>query len=102
MGAAFATKEALWLKKLCEDLALNSKTVKIGCVNQGAIKLFKHPIARQKSKHIDVNHHFTRERVMRREIELVYVSTETHAADFLTKPVSGEKFALCRTLIGLV
>jgi hypothetical protein len=102
MGAAFATKEALWLKKLCGDLALDCKTVKIGCDNQGAIKLSKHPIASQRSKHIDVNHHFIRERVMRREIEFVYVSTERQAADFLTKPVSGEKFALCRTLIGLL
>jgi ribonuclease HI len=102
MGAAFATKEALWLKKLCGDLALDSKTVRIGCDNQGAIKLSKHPIARQRSKHINVNHYFIRERVMRQEIEFMYVSIERQAADFLTKPVSGEKFALCRTLIGLV
>jgi hypothetical protein len=102
MAAAFATKEALWLKKLCGDLAIECETVKIGCGNQGAIKLSKHPITSQRSKHIDVVHHFVRERVMRREIEFASVSTDRQATDFLTKPVQVDKFALCRDLIGLV
>lgn len=45
MAATFATKKALWLKKLYGDLAINCKMVNIGCDNQGAIKLSKHPMA---------------------------------------------------------
>lgn len=101
MAAAFASKEALWLKKLFADLNIECETVQIGCDNQGAIQLSKHPIASQRSKHIDVSHHFVRERIMRREIEFRYVSTERQAADFLTKPVSAHKFELYRSLIGL-
>jgi hypothetical protein len=76
MVAAFATKEALWLKNLCGDLGIECSTVQMACDNQGAIKLSKHPIASQRSKHIDVVHHFVRERVMRREIAFDYCATD--------------------------
>jgi hypothetical protein len=102
MAAAFTTKEALWLKKLFADLNIECGSVQIGCDNQGAIQLSKHPIASPRSKHIDVNHHFVRERIMRREIEFKYVSTERQAADSLTKPVSADKFEICCNLIGLM
>jgi hypothetical protein len=37
MAAAHAIKEALWLKKLCNDLDLKSEGVLIQCDNQGTI-----------------------------------------------------------------
>lgn len=101
MSAAFATKEALWLKKLCLDLGLKQAEVKIWCDNQGAVKLTKHPIASQRSKHIDVTHHFVRERVLRKEVTFEYCPTEVMAADFLTKAVAPNKFETCCNLIGL-
>jgi hypothetical protein len=101
MAAAFASKEALWLRKLCADLEITCDCVPIACDNQGAIKLSKHAIASQRSKHIDIIYHFIRERTMRREITLYYISTELQLADFLTKAVPPDKFTHCRDGIGL-
>jgi hypothetical protein len=61
MGAAAAVKKALWFRKLAGDIGLEIGGVQILCDNQGPIKLLKHPIASQRSKHIDVLHHFARE-----------------------------------------
>jgi hypothetical protein len=102
MAAAAATKEAMWLRKLCQDLSVPCKTINIRCDNQGAIKLSKHSIASQRSKHIDVTHHFVRERTMRREISLSYINTERQVADFLTKAIPADKFTGCCTGIGLI
>jgi hypothetical protein len=66
LSAVQAVKEALWFRKLGGDLGLDLGTVQIYCDNQGAIRLLKHPIASQRSKHIDVIHHFARERVARK------------------------------------
>jgi hypothetical protein len=102
MAAAAATKEAMWLRKLCQDLSVPCETINIRCDNQGAIKLSKHPIASQRSKHIDVAHHFVRERTMRREISLSYINTERQVVDFLTKAIPADKFTGCCTGIGLI
>ncbi|GAQ92941.1 hypothetical protein KFL_012140030 [Klebsormidium nitens] len=71
-----------------EDLELDRGTVQIYYDNQGAIRLLKHPIALQQSKHIDVIHHFARERVARKEVAFAYCKTEDMKADIMTKALS--------------
>ena len=39
--------------------------------NEGAIEIAKHPISNSNSKHIDVQHHFLRELVERKAIEII-------------------------------
>jgi hypothetical protein len=75
MSVASATKEALWLKKLFADFGINVSPVQMLCDNQAAIKLIKHPIAYMRSKHIDVQHHFVRERCARGEVAFQYCET---------------------------
>jgi len=72
LSAGQVVKEALWFRKLGVDLGFDLGHVQIYCDNQGAIQLLKHPIASQRSKHIDVIHHFARERVARREVNFVF------------------------------
>jgi hypothetical protein len=101
MAAAAAVKEALWLRKLLLDLGINAGTLKINCDNQGAIKLLKHPIASVRSKHIDVIHHFARERVARKEVVFDYIDTERMIADCMTKALPEGKFNVCRDGMGV-
>jgi hypothetical protein len=101
MGAAAAVKEALWFRKLARDIGLKLGGVQILCDNQGAMKLLKHPIALQRSKHIDVLHHFAREWVARREVEFVYCPTGEMAADSPTKAVPIGKFKKCCEMVGI-
>ena len=53
--------------------------------NEGAIQIAKHPISNSNSKHIDVRHHFLRELVERKEIEIIHIVSQYQHADFLTK-----------------
>ena len=101
MAAAAATKEALWLRKLMNDLRQTVSTVTIWADNQGAVKLLKNPITSLRSKHIDVIYHFARERVARKEVAFEYVKTEHMLADYLTKPVPEGKHAFCRSCMGV-
>jgi hypothetical protein len=101
MAAAAAVKEALWLRKLCESLDIPITTVKIMCDNQSAIKLLRNPIFSVRSKHIDVAHHFARERVQSKEVEFSYVPTTEMVADVLTKVLSQSKHEACCVKMGL-
>ncbi len=101
MAAAQAVREALWLRTLLSDFGITAGAMKIYCASQGAIKLLKHPIASIRSKHIDVIHHFARERVARKEVCFEYCSTEGMVADGLTKPLPIRKFRFCCSGMGI-
>mgnify|MGYP001809905741 FL=1 len=102
MAAAAAVKEGLWLRKLMCDLDMDNGTIKIMADNQSAIKLLRNPISSVRSKHIDVMHHFARERVQRNEVAFHYITTNDMLADMLTKPVSEAKHKLCCKGMGLI
>jgi len=102
MASAQAVKEALWLKKLMWDFGIQTRAIKIYSDSQGAIKLLKHPIASIKSKHIDVIHHFARERVSRKEVVFEYCNTDAMIADCFTKPLPPSKFSLCCAGMGVM
>jgi hypothetical protein len=101
MAAAAAVKEGLWLRKLLSDLGLTYTSVNILADNQSAIKILRNPISSLRSKHIDVIHHFARERVMRKEVIFSYTPTNLMVADVLTKACAGEKFMFCCGAMGL-
>ena len=85
-----------------KDYGITAGAVKINCDSQGAIKLLKNPMASIRTKHIDVLHHFARERVARKEVAFEYCSTEAMVADIFTKPLSIKKFNFCCSGMGLV
>ncbi|OBS17106.1 hypothetical protein FPOA_12383 [Fusarium poae] len=101
-----ATKEAIWLRRLFEELMAPSN-VKLGATiifgdNQGAIAMAKNPTQHAKSKHIGIQHHFVREQVALGEIELQYISTKKQVADGLTKPLPKVDFLRFRSALGLI
>ena len=76
----------------------------IGCTlvkedNVGTIHLAKNPATTPNSKHIDIRHHFIRERVANGELKVVCVPSEEQHADFLTKPLYQGAFAVHRDFV---
>ena len=65
----------------------------------GAIHLAKNPATTPNSKHIDIRHHFIRERVANGEFKVVYVRSEEQYADFLTKPLHQGAFKMHRNFV---
>jgi hypothetical protein len=103
MAASNATKEAIWLRTLLTDLGFGpTQATVIHADNQGCIALAKNPVSHSRAKHIDIRHHFIRERVEHREIELQYVSTKDMLADIFTKQLPREAFERFRSMLGVV
>jgi hypothetical protein len=103
MAAAAAAREALWIKKLVKDLGCGALgPIQVSCDNQAALSLLKDPISHARTKHIDIMHHFARERVMRGELVFVYCASDENISDALTKPLSEARFVHCRTHMGMV
>jgi hypothetical protein len=86
MAASQSAKEAIWLRQLMADVGcVQGEATIIMCDNQGCIALAKNPKHHSRTKHIDVQHHFIREKIEDGVIELRYCPTEHMVADVLTK-----------------
>ncbi|KAJ9522908.1 hypothetical protein QJQ45_023697 [Haematococcus lacustris] len=105
MACSAAGKEGLWLRGVLADLSLGLAVVQpvtIMCDNEAALTLVKHPIASARSKHIDVLHHFVRERVARGELVFKFCGSAANVADVFTKALPSVKFEFCKTGMGMV
>ena len=67
--------------------------------NEGAIQIAKHPISNSNSKHIDVRHHFLRELVERKEVEIIHVASQYQHADFLAQALHEREFEFHRGIV---
>lgn len=101
MATTHASKEAVWLQRLCSSMGLVQGAIRIDCDNQSAIFLAKNPAYHSKTKHIDVQYHFVRDMIEDKKVLLVKVDTLKNTADALTKSVSSEKFSWCREAMGI-
>jgi len=102
-AAGAASRDALWLRKITPDLGGDiGGPIGIFCDSESALALIKNPMTTQRSKHIDVVHHFARERALRGELTFTYIRTDENLADCLTKAVPDNKLAFCRTGLGLL
>jgi hypothetical protein len=101
MAASAAAKEALWLRKLLADLGEPVATVSVSCDSNGALSLLHNPVSSERSKHIDVHHHFVRERVALGQVGFTYVNTAVNPADMLTKPLPIVKHSAFCSMVGV-
>ena len=103
MATTQASREAIQFGKLLQEIGYSQDrgiTI-ILADNQGSINLAKNPTQHARTKHIDIQHHFIREKVEEKKIELVYCSTDEMVADMLTKSVSRDKLQRFSKQMGL-
>ena len=69
--------------------------------NQATIKMSKNGIDHKRSKHIDIQYHFVKEKVEAKAIELKYMPTREMVADTFTKALPRDAFERHRLALGL-
>ena len=80
-----AASEITWIVRLLEDINVtNLKPVTLFCDNQSSIQLAHNPIQHERTKHIAIDCHFTREKVLEVLIHLIYLPTSQQLADIFT------------------
>ena len=101
MALTEAAKEAIWLRRLASDLGLQQNSMAVQCDSQSAICLAKNQVFHARTKHIEVRYHRIRDWLNSGEVEVKKVHTDENASDFMTKPVTAEKFKHCLDLLNL-
>lgn len=99
---ALAGCEAQWLSYLLTDFQLNRIVpIMIYCDNQSALHLAANPVYHERTKHIDMDCHFIRERVVKGIIHLLPISTKQQVADCFTKPLHTTMFHSSISKLGM-
>ena len=92
IAGAEAAKEAVWIRGFINDLRIpgvHIDVVPLYIDNNSALKLTRNPEFHSRSKHIDVKHHFVREKVEQGVINTQRVDTTDNLADVFTKALPG-------------
>jgi histone deacetylase 1/2 len=83
---ANATAELIWVQKLLTELGVrHPPRARLWCDNLGATYLSANPIFHARTKHIEIDFHFVRERVAQKLLEVRFISTGDQLADGFTK-----------------
>lgn len=103
MATADAVRHAIWIKRLLEDLGfpLGNAQFPILNDNRGCIALARNPVFHERTKHIDIKHHFLREKVIDNTVSLDHIASKDNTADLFTKYLPRDRFQELRGLIGL-
>nr|GEU92759.1 retrovirus-related Pol polyprotein from transposon TNT 1-94 [Tanacetum cinerariifolium] len=75
----------LWMRSQLTDYGFDFNKIPLYCDNRSAIALCCNNVQHSRSKHIDIRHHFIREKVKKGVVELYFVTTDYHLADIFTK-----------------
>ncbi|CAL8141056.1 unnamed protein product [Prunus armeniaca] len=92
-GMAQGVCELLWLRRLLRDLGFGPlKPMDLYCDNKAAIAIAHNPVQHDRTKHVEVDRHFVKEKLDVEIISFPFISSEYQLADVLTKAVSTTVF----------
>jgi hypothetical protein len=83
----------MWVQTLLKEIGVQvPSAAMLWCDNLGATYLSVNPVFHARTKHIEVDYHFIRERVARKQLEINFISYDDQVADGFTKPISVQRF----------
>nr|XP_017221298.1 PREDICTED: uncharacterized mitochondrial protein AtMg00810-like [Daucus carota subsp. sativus] len=92
--------ELTWMTALLKDMGLTLPPAVLKCDNVAAISIAANPVQHERTKHIELDCHYVRDKVKSGEIVTQYVPSTSQLADLLTKPISVKQHHFLLSKIG--
>lgn len=75
----------IWLKGLLQDLGVSiTDSVPLFCDNKSAVNLTTNPVYHARTKHIEMDCHFIREKIQAGILSVSHIASKDNYADILT------------------
>lgn len=83
---ALTVYELTWLYNILQELHIPISTpITLLCYNTSVIQIAGNHVLHERTKHIEIDIHFVRDKVFNGFIALTYLSTQQQSADLFTK-----------------
>ena len=101
-AVANAVAEVSWLRQLLAELhAPVSRAALVYCDNISTIYMSANPVQHQRTKHVEIDLHFVRERVATGAVCVLHVPTSSQYADIFTKDLPSSVFTELRSSLNV-
>ena len=95
--------EGVWLQRLLTELRVPmSLPMELMCDNQAAISIAKNSVHHDRTKHVEIDRHFIKEKIEAGTVKLSYTPSGSQTADILTKALPRVSFENLCSKLGLI
>ncbi|MBW0579310.1 hypothetical protein O181_119025 [Austropuccinia psidii MF-1] len=94
-------KQHRWMSYLLNDLDIDSSKPTLYNDNSGALTISKQATLNNNTEHIKVRYQYLRELVLKKQVDIIQVSSEDMVADVLTKPLGVQKLLAVYQQLGI-
>jgi hypothetical protein len=83
---ALTISELIWIKQLLVELNINTREpMKMYCDNQATRHIASNPVFYERTKHIEMDCYFIREKIQGKEIKTLFIRSKDQLVDIFTK-----------------
>ncbi|KAI3799953.1 hypothetical protein L1987_35259 [Smallanthus sonchifolius] len=99
---ATTVSEILWMRWLLKELEMNpTGPTSLFCENQAARHIANNPVFHERTKHVEMDCYFIRERVETQEIQPMHIDTKMQIVDLFTKGLGAQHLRLLLNKLGV-
>ena len=95
--------EIMWLHQLLMEVCIKTVvSAKLRCDNQVSLHIASNPVFHERTKHIEIDCYFVREKIQLGLISTGYVKTGEQLGDIFTKALSEDRVSYLCNKLGMI